>query len=110
MLSKQNRLTKKQFDEYFKTGKRFHFTHCTIIYAPCPTLHGSVVVGKKVAKRAVDRNKFRRRVYDQMRRLLAQADVTGVFIVIPKPAFKSLARKAALADIQSHIATVLKKT
>ena len=110
MLGKQNRLSKKQFDEHFKVGKRFHFTHCTIIYSPFPTLHGSVVVGKKVAKKAVDRNKYRRRVYDQMHRLLIKGGATGVFIIILKPAFKSLTRKEALADIQAHIATVLKKT
>lgn len=110
MLSKQHRLSKKQFDEYFKLGKRFHFTHCTIVYAACPTLHGSVVVGKKVSKKAVDRNKLRRRVYDQMKRLLLEGGTVGVFIIILKPAFSSLTRKEAMADIQQHIATVLKKT
>jgi ribonuclease P protein component len=110
MLAKNQRLSKKQFDEYFKSGKRFHFTHCTIIYTPLSTLHGSVVVGKKVSKKAVTRNTIRRRVYAQIRSVCSSTNATGVFIVIIKPAYIQLNRKAALADISAHIASVVKKT
>ncbi len=110
MLAKNQRLSKKQFDEYFKTGKRFHFTHCAIIYTPLPTLHGSVVVGKKVSKKAVTRNAIRRRVYAQIRNVCNMHDATGVFIIIIKPAYTQLSRKAALADLNAHIADVIKKT
>ena len=110
MLAKSQRLTKKQFDEYFKTGKRFHFTHCTIIYAPLSTLHGSVVVGKKVSKKAVTRNTIRRRVYAQLRSVCMSCGTSGVFIIIIKPAYKQLSRKVALADVSGHIAEVIKKT
>lgn len=110
MLAKSARLSKKQFDEYFATGKRFHFTHCTIIYTPLQTLHGSVVVGKKVSKKAVTRNTIRRRVYAQLRSVCTDQNKTGVFIVIIKPAYTQLSRKAALADVSAHIADVIKKT
>jgi len=110
MLQKSQRLTTKQFDQYFKTGKRFHFTHCTIIYTPLPTLHGSVVVGKKVSKKATTRNTIRRRVYAQIRATCVEQGQTGVFIIIIKPAYIQLTRKAALVDIKLHIANVIKKT
>jgi len=110
MLAKSQRLTKKEFDQYFKTGKRFHFTHCTIIYTPLPTIHGSVVVGKKVSKKAVTRNTIRRRVYAQLRSVCTEHNSTGVFIIIIKPAYMQLTRKAALEDIKKHIADVIKKT
>ena len=110
MLAKSNRLTTKQFDQYFKTGKRFHFTHCTIVYTPLSTLHGSVSIGKKVSKKAVIRNLIRRRVYAQIRSGCLEQNQTGVFIVIIKPAYMQLTRKAALADISAHIADVIKKT
>lgn len=110
MLAKTARLSVKEFDQYFKTGKRFHFTHCTIIYAPCESLHGSVVVSKKVSKKAVTRNTIRRRVYAQLRNVCDAARATGVFIIIIKPAYMSLSRKVALADINGHIAEVIKKT
>lgn len=110
MLAKAARLSVAAFDQYFKIGKRFHFTHCTIIYSPSETLHGSVVVGKKVSKKAVTRNTIRRRVYAQLRTVCAAHGATGVFIIIIKPAYTSLSRKVALADINQHIAEVIKKT
>ena len=110
MLAKSARLSVAEFDQYFKTGKRFHFTHCTIIYSPLDTLHGSVVVGKKVSKKAVTRNTIRRRVYAQLRTVCDAHTKTGVFIIIIKPAYTSLSRKAALMDINKHIAEVIKKT
>jgi ribonuclease P protein component len=110
MLSKSARLSVKEFDQYFKTGKRFHFTHCTIIYSPLDALHGSVVVGKKVSKKAVTRNTIRRRVYAQLRNVCDTQGATGVFIIIVKPAYTSLSRKGALTDINRHIADVIKKT
>jgi len=110
MLAKSARLSVAQFDQYFKTGKRFHFTHCTIIYSPLHKLHGSVVVGKKVSKKAVTRNKIRRRVYAQLRTVCDAQSATGVFIIIIKPAYISLSRQAALLDINQHIAEVIKKT
>jgi ribonuclease P protein component len=110
MLAKSARLSVAEFDQYFKTGKRFHFTHCTIIYSPLATLHGSVVVGKKVSKKAVTRNTIRRRVYAQIRTICDAHTKTGVFIIIIKPVYMSLSRKVALDDINKHIAEVIKKT
>lgn len=110
MLAKSARLSKKQFDQYFATGKRFHGEYCTIIYSPQDTLHGSVVVGKKVSKKAVVRNKIRRRIYAQLRNMCEQHGVTGVFIIIVKPTYLSLTRKQALVEISHHIAQVIKKT
>lgn len=110
MLAKSARLSVAEFNHYFKIGKRFHFPHCTIIYSPLDTLHGSVVVGKKVSKKAVIRNTIRRRVYAQLRNVCEAQGVTGVFIIIIKPAYISLSRKVALADINQHIADVIKKT
>lgn len=110
MLEKANRLSKKQFDEQFKHGRKYHFPHCTIVHSPFPTLHASVVVGKKVAKQAVRRNKIRRRVYAQLYRLLKQTETAGVFIVLIKPSFGTLPRKASIAEISNNIAAVRKKT
>ena len=108
MLAREQRLTKKQFDQYFKAGKRWHFSHCTIIHTPLPTLHGSVVVGKKVSKKAVTRNTIRRRVYAQLRQICEKQNTTGVFIIIIKPTYNELTRKEALLDITKHIAQVMK--
>ena len=68
------------------------------------------MVGKKVAKKAVVRNTIRRRVYAQIRAVCLAAEVTGVFIILIKPAYTELSRKEALVDISKHIAQVIKKT
>lgn len=86
MLAKRHRLTKRQFDTYFKTGTRTHGQYMQIIHAPHERFHGAVVVGKKVYRRAVDRNRLRRRVYGVLYGWHKAQPVVGVYIVILKPA------------------------
>lgn len=62
MLKKQHRLTVAEFDQYFKAGRRFHGEYLQLIYTATESFHGAVVVGKKVYKNAVDRNRLRRRL------------------------------------------------
>jgi len=109
MLRKSNRLTKKQFDDYFAVGKRFHFPYCTIIYHPHNTNLGAVVVGKKVSKRAVVRNRLRRRAYAILRQQMKSSVMTGVFIILIKPTLTTLPRKVAALEIKANIAEVQKK-
>lgn len=108
MLKKSNRLKKADFDFVFKNGKRNHFPHLTVIYAPGDDLHASVVVGKKVAKSAVKRNLLRRRIYAQVHRQLVKNNVTGVFIILTKPSFATLPRKTANDFVVESIAAVQK--
>lgn len=85
MLKKKQRLSKRQFDTFFRTGKRLHSPLFQVIYARTADFHGAVVVGKKVHKRAVDRNLLRRRVYNVLYRLSQDQDLNGVYIIIAKP-------------------------
>ena len=111
MLSKTNRLTRKEFDLYLKGGKKYHFPHCSISHTPhSESFHGAVVVGKKVAKRAVERNKLRRRIYALLYRLVKVEQKAGVYIVMIKPSFASLPRKVAAQEITNAIAELHKKT
>lgn len=109
MLAKTNRLTTTQFDQFFHTGKRFHTKQYTVIYAPHPTFHGAVVVGKKVDKRAVVRNTLRRRIYSLLYRTLKLSGETGVFIVLTKPAITQLTRKELQTQLTQFVATIPKK-
>lgn len=110
MFKKAERLTKTEFDNFFKIGKRFHSPHLTIVYAQHPSLHASVVVGKKVSKQAVRRNTLRRRIYASLRSVLKANDKQGVFIVIVKPTYNSLTRVIADEFLTASIAEVLKTT
>ena len=110
MLKKTNRLSRTQFTEYFKSGKRYHFDHLTILYSPAPTLLSAVVVSKKVAKSAVKRNTLKRRVFARLASIHKQQALSGVFIIILKPSFASLSRVAADELVHKSIAAVYKST
>jgi len=95
MLKKVHRLSRTQFTEYFRIGKRYHFEHLTIIHSPAPVFLCAVVVGKKVAKSAVRRNTLKRRVSARLSQVHKEQELTGVLIIILKPSFNSLSRVAA---------------
>lgn len=59
----------------------------------------SVAVSKKVAKKAVDRNKTRRRVYSSLRPIIAK--ISGIHGVIM---IKAPVLKASLKEIESEMA------
>ncbi len=110
MFKKSERLSRPEFSEYFRIGKRHHFTHCTIITNPLPSRKVAVVVGKKVAKSAVRRNTIKRRIYATLRLMLVPVEYKGVMIVIIKPAYNSLSRQAADNSLRESIAEVMKNT
>jgi ribonuclease P protein component len=110
MLKKSNRLSRTEFSEYFKTGKRYHFDHVTVVYSPAQTFLCAVVVSKKVSKGAVRRNTLKRRVYTRLAKFQKEDAATGVFIILLKPSFNSVVRTAADELVHKSIAAVLKST
>ncbi len=99
MLKKKERLTKKEFDRFFASGRRLHFPLFTTIFSPAPDFHAIVVVGKKVYKSAVDRNRLRRRLYNILYRLSRENELKGVYIVLTKPT----AAKANFAALKAEM-------
>ncbi len=90
MLKKKQRLTKKEFDNVFAKGKRIHTPTLQLIYKESDVFCGAAVVGKKVYKKAVDRNRLRRQLYGALYRHQKQHTSTGTFILIAKPTIKSV--------------------
>jgi ribonuclease P protein component len=107
MLKKEERIPRADFATFFKKGRRFHSDHTTVVFTPFPTFHASVVVSKKVAKSAVVRNTFRRRVYAKLS-AYSVAKQTGVFVVVLKPSFAALTRKQAADEIARLIVKITK--
>lgn len=101
MFKKTARLTRTQFTTYFKNGKRFHTPECTLLYTPLAQTHAAVVVGKKIYKKAHDRNQLRRRLYGVLYRQLKNQPSTGVYILLPKPAITSLSKAAQRTVVQN---------
>lgn len=107
MLKKAERLGRADFARFFKAGRRFHGDHLTIVFTPYPTLHGSVVISKKVTKSAVKRNLLRRRLYSQLRGAL-HGKHNGVFIVLVKPSFAALNKTEANGTLNQLIGRMVK--
>jgi ribonuclease P protein component len=103
MVATQNRVSRAQFPAYFASGKRFHSEYFTIVYTKATDFRVSVVVSKKVAKSAVDRNRLRRRAYGVVERFGKERSMSGIYIVLYKPG----ALKASRIELQSQIATLL---
>lgn len=93
MLKKKERLTKKEFDRSFSLGKRKHTPYVQIIHHPSPTFHGAAVVGKKVYKKAVHRNRLRRQMYGTLYRYHQKNSIPGTVILVAKPAVKEIPQK-----------------
>lgn len=105
MLPKKERLTTEAFNRFFSTGKRYHSTSLQIVYTVAPTFHCSVVVGKKVFKQAVKRNKLRRQLYATIYNYSRKNSITGVFVVFVKPSAKEVPVKV----LQQEICSLLHK-
>lgn len=108
MFKKVERLSRSEFSEYFRIGKKSHLPHLNFITYPLDTRKVSVVVSKKVAKSAVRRNTIKRKVYALLRTSLVAGGYKGVLIVVVKPTFNSLSRKAVDELLTESIAQVLK--
>lgn len=108
MLPKQNRLKKKKsFDEVFKKGKILRAPDFFLKYLEKEAAEARIgfVVSKKVSKRAVQRNKAKRRLREAFRspiKLLSQGiDV----VVVANPSIKS----RTLREIAEEVVSTLKK-
>lgn len=106
MLAKKERLDRKEFDRFFASGRRFHTKNLQLIYSPHPTFHGSVVVGKKVFKLAVRRNRLRRQLYAALYQVKVRDERTGVYIVLAKPSAGTLSKNALRPEVEALVAQV----
>ncbi len=107
MLSRHERLTTAAFTECFRSGKRTHTTFATYIVCPGTSFSCAVVVGKKVAKRAIVRNRIRRQL-TALYRTLAMG-VSAAVIVIVKPGVKNLSRKERARVMLLEFGELMKK-
>lgn len=108
MLKKKERLTKKEFDRSFSVGRRLHSPLFTLVWEDGSDFHGAVVVGKKVFKRAVDRNRLRRRLYNILYRLSRENNLLGVYIILTKPAAKEVTFLELREAVEKTLVTLKK--
>ena len=106
MLAKKERLNRVTFNRFFSVGKRFHSPLLMLIYAPYEEFHASAVAPKKLARTAVLRNKFRRRIYDVFSRLHKERPFTGIFICIAKAG----APQVSYDTLKAELGELIRKT
>lgn len=107
MFKRSERLNRTQFSEFFNRSKRIQGEHITVLYSPAPTFFGAVVVGKKVAKKAHDRNRIRRRLYACLRVLKLEHALTGAYILVAKPKITSLSKRAFMNEVPKELGQVV---
>ncbi len=106
MLKKINRLRTSAFDEVFKVGKRLHTPYFQLIYQPSADFHAAAVVGKKVYKNAVSRNRLRRQMYGTLYRLNQEARLPFTFIIIAKPKANTLSARMIAPAVRGAVGSL----
>jgi ribonuclease P protein component len=108
MLAKKQRLTREEFSDYYTKGRRQGGLVSNCILVPGLTYQAAVVVGKKVSKKAVMRNRLKRLGYRQIKSWQENTGYIGVIIMILKPTITSLSRKEQALTIQKDLGLLLK--
>jgi len=91
MLSKNNRLRKdKDFEKVFKEGKFFseNFLSCKFTKNNLEASRFGFLVGVKVSKKAVDRNKVKRRLRAIVRNLISSFKPSFDIVIMVRPVIK----------------------
>lgn len=108
MLAKAHRVTRPEFSAAYAVGTRRHTPLLTVIKVPGSTFKATVVVSKKVAKKAHDRNRLRRRLYAVLESLQDADQVVGTVLVHAKPALAGLTKRQFFTEVPLQIAEILK--
>lgn len=113
MFKKNQRLSRNEFSYYFKVSRRQHSKYFTLLTSPLVGTTNipyktAIVVGKKVAQSAVQRNRLRRRFYADLKLILRSSSYKGVLIILVKPALGCLPRQTAGLILRKSIADMLK--
>jgi ribonuclease P protein component len=109
MLKKKERLTREDFNRFFSMGRRTHSPALQVIFSSHTQLHVSVVVSKKIAKRAVKRNRIRRRIYDIVRNYSREREMQGVFIFLVKQPILEMEYGEIRNQVRTHMDEIVRK-
>ncbi len=88
MLKKQNRITnKKDFDRAFKAGQSFYGKVVGLKLVINNLTHNrfGIIISAKVSKKAVERNRIRRSIREEIKNFLNQATTGQDFVFIVHP-------------------------
>jgi ribonuclease P protein component len=84
MLPKKNRLTRQELDRVFKEGKTISGDYLYLKFLPSEDkalTQISAVVPKTISKKAVIRNRFRRKIYNSILASAKTPPIKGVVVI-----------------------------
>lgn len=108
MVDKQTRISRADFPAIMQSGRRYHSTTVGAVAILGTSPKVSVVVSKKVAKKAVDRNRLRRRVYGVVERFMAEQPLSATVIFLLKPGALRVPRQAFATEVAGLLAQIAK--
>ena len=101
MLPRSNRLSTEQFNQVMKLGRAHH---SSLFLVRTSSIKGhsrvSVTVPTKIAKLAVQRNKFRKKMYEAVRLFFAQIIQDQHIVVIAKAPLLLATQKGIETDMR----------
>lgn len=107
MLARKHRINKELFTEIIKAGKSVSSDDLSLKIRPIPADCSAFafVVSSRVAKKAVERNKLKRRVRHIIRKVLPEIK-RGLGIII---FFKKGSEKLSFQELEKEILRIFKK-
>jgi ribonuclease P protein component len=106
MLKKANRINKtRDLQKVYRLGKSVHTSALVIKFVAGPKTQIAFVVSKKVSKRAVQRNRIKRVLREQMR-LGLQSNRLGKYVVIVKPNAAALDNSQIREELKKSLAKI----
>lgn len=107
MLSQKSRINRRSFNDAFSKGQFFggeHLSGKIMPYHNDSSTRFACVVQKKFLKRAVDRNRLRRRVYAGLAPLVNRVKPGFAIIIFAKPSLLTI----DFSELQAMLANLLK--
>lgn len=102
MLSRKQRISRTEFPSRTRQGIRVFSESATgTLYQGSLTTKVSIVVSKKIAPRAVDRNALKRRFYDATQPLLKTLTQPLVIVLYPKKEVLGMSLQKTHQEIKS---------
>ena len=105
MLPQKARIPRKLFGEILDSRRYLNSDLFTLKIAPSEHVRVAVSVSKKVSKRAVVRNKIRRRVYVSVRDILSDIK-PGLYLIVVRPG----AEKVKKEELKSDLVKLIRST
>lgn len=104
MLPKSKRIPRELFKNLLNSRKYLNSPHLILRIGPSERVGVAVSVSKKVSKKAVVRNRTRRRIYSAISPLIPDLD-NNLYLVVAKPGADKLKGEA----LKSELAELIKK-